>query len=380
MLIDNILIVSSWYPSLENPTNGSFVHEQVKMLKKRGHHVTVLKPNLSGSFKETIKGKRAVNQIYYYENIQVIEIGINVYLPKCKKYYYDKLAKKAISVLTANNVKFELIHSHALLSAGIISSSIALAFNKPLVHTEHTSGLVFNPKQFDQVDKSAIRKLVEVSKKVLFVSRYARHNSLIFNEINSSKLDVLYNIVDESFFNCHFESKKNQIITIGDFSDRKNQTFLMKVWSIFNESGKNISNCQLIFAGNGFEGKNIPNGLSNVSFIPRLNREEVRKYISSSKVLLSASKLETFGLTIAESLALGTPVVVTDSGGPREIVEQGDGFIVKQNDIDEFIEKLNAVLQGNHDVPEKIRKRCHSRFSETTIYPQLLKVYLESLT
>lgn len=378
-MIGNILIISSWYPSLKNPTNGSFVHEQVKMLEKRGHHVTVLKPNLSGSFKETIKGKRAENQTYYYENIQVIEIGINVYLPKCKKYYYEKLVNKAISVLTANHVKFELIHSHALLSAGIISSSIALAFNKPLVHTEHSSGLVFNPKQFDVVDKEAIRKLVKVSKKVLFVSKYAKNNSLLFTEINSSNLDVLHNIVDESFFNCLFETKKNQIITIGDFSDRKNQTFLMKVWNVFNESGRNVSNCQLIFAGNGFESKIIPDGLSNVCFVPRLSREEVKEFISSSKVLLSASKLETFGLTIAESLALGTPVVVTDSGGPREIVEQGDGFIVKQNDIDEFIDKLTAVLQGNHDASEKIRERCYSRFSESTIYPKLLKVYSESL-
>lgn len=43
--------------------------------------------------------------------------------------------------------------------------------------------------------------------------------------------------------------------------------------------------------------------------------------------------LEVFGLVIPESFSLGRPVIVTDSGGPSELVHDGvDGFVVPPND------------------------------------------------
>lgn len=95
----SILIVSSWYPSIEQPTNGSFVHEQVKMLQKNGHEVIVLKPNLNGTFKDTLKGQFSTTQVYIFENVKVLEVGINVLLPKMKAFFYKWLAKKAITGL-----------------------------------------------------------------------------------------------------------------------------------------------------------------------------------------------------------------------------------------------------------------------------------------
>lgn len=58
--------------------------------------------------------------------------------------------------------------------------------------------------------------------------------------------------------------------------------------------------------------------------------------------------LEVFGLVIPESFSLGRPVIVTDCGGPAELVRNGeDGFVVPPNDT----AALAAAMQRFVDAP-----------------------------
>lgn len=371
----SILIVSSWYPSIGQPTNGSFVHEQVKMLQKNGHEVIVLKPNLNGTFKDTLKGQFSTTQVYIFENVKVLEVGINVLLPKMKAFFYKWLAKKAITGLKKQNVSFDIIHSHALLCAGIISPVLSEYFNKPLFHTEHSSGLIFNPNQFDITDRNEILNLIKTAKKIFFVSNYAKENSLFFKDVKTDKIKVLHNIVSEDFFKKKINERENKIIVIADNSPIKNHPFIIKSWLKIQDE---LSDYELVFAGNGFDTDEFKESIKQckrLRYIPRLNRAEVLEQISSSKLLLSGSKLETFGLTVAEALAAGTPIVVTNSGGVRDIVENGDGFIVAQNDTDDFSKAIIKVINGQCDATEEIRERCRKKFSEEVIYGKLMEVY-----
>lgn len=55
---------------------------------------------------------------------------------------------------------------------------------------------------------------------------------------------------------------------------------------------------------------------------------------------------ELFGMVIVEAMASGLPVVVTDSVGPRGIVEDGKtGFIVPQRDVAAMEEKVRSLLE-----------------------------------
>ncbi|MFC1510464.1 glycosyltransferase family 4 protein [Candidatus Omnitrophota bacterium] len=58
-------------------------------------------------------------------------------------------------------------------------------------------------------------------------------------------------------------------------------------------------------------------------------RKNIVPVIRSLDVLVSASRIEPFGLTIIEAMALGKPVVATRCGGPGETVVDGQtGFLV----------------------------------------------------
>ncbi len=377
----SILIVSSWYPSPNNPTNGSFVHEQAKMLQYFGHNVVVVSPQLNGSFKDTLKGKIIKDEVYNFDGIPVYKIGVNIYAPFLKKLYYSVLVKKTIKKIKKNNLTFDIIHSHALLSAGVVAPKIAKKFNKNLFHTEHTSGLVFYPKQFSSTDLKAIIDITTTAKKVFFVSQFAKEHSFGFKNQPQDKIVVLHNIVSNFFFDYPIAERKKQIVVIGDFIQRKNYSFIIAVWKFLRINHLEvIKDYQLNIIGNGFDCdafNELTNGLEGIIINKRLNRGQIIENIAQSSILLSASKLETFGLTIAESLALGVPVVVTNSGGPTDIVSSGDGFIVEIDNVDEFSNKIIEIINGNCDNSIDIRNRCRSKFSEEVIYEKLLQYYLE---
>jgi glycosyltransferase involved in cell wall biosynthesis len=92
-------------------------------------------------------------------------------------------------------------------------------------------------------------------------------------------------------------------------------------------------------------------------------------------MVLSTSKVETFGLTIAEAQAMGKPVVVTDSGGVRDIVTQETG-IVTELSATAFAKGLIQLIQTfqTYD-PETIRLSAKNRFAAEVIMNQLNEIY-----
>ena len=84
----------------------------------------------------------------------------------------------------------------------------------------------------------------------------------------------------------------------------------------------------------------------NVEYAGPLPQAEVAAAIADAKVLVLPSIEETAPMVIAESLAMGTPVVATDVGGVRFMVQEGtDGFVIPPDDTGVLADKLLLVLQ-----------------------------------
>ena len=70
---------------------------------------------------------------------------------------------------------------------------------------------------------------------------------------------------------------------------------------------------------------------------------------SEYSLLLSTSVSETFGLAVAESIAHGTPVVCTDSGGIRDFVNETNGVIIGINDAEGAVDAIELCLKKKFD-------------------------------
>lgn len=76
-----------------------------------------------------------------------------------------------------------------------------------------------------------------------------------------------------------------------------------------------------------------------------LKNEELENFYLSGSIFISTSRWEGFGLVITEAMNFGLPIVSFENTGPKEILKNGDyGILVKKNDINEFIKKLNVLM------------------------------------
>jgi len=119
---------------------------------------------------------------------------------------------------------------------------------------------------------------------------------------------------------------------------------------------------KFVIAGDGPMRKKLESmahGL-DVTFLGRIHdRDELAMLMSSSTVAISPSPLETFGLSILEVLACGTPVVVANSGAGMEIVDSGCGEVAEPTGSS-MAEAIEKVLTQHTPT---IRRHCVSRAS-----------------
>lgn len=115
----------------------------------------------------------------------------------------------------------------------------------------------------------------------------------------------------------------------------------------------------------------------NVFFCGRTN--DVGKVYSNSFCLVQPSSLESFGLTITEAMSYSRPVIAVASGGPKQIVVDGEtGFLVPPNDAEALAEKMaylldhseQAVSMGKHG-----RERYKAFFSPERAKQEFLELF-----
>ncbi len=83
-----------------------------------------------------------------------------------------------------------------------------------------------------------------------------------------------------------------------------------------------------------------------IRFIPyQKNPEQVARYYQAADLYLHPARADTFPTTVLESLACGTPVVVTAAGGiPEQVVEGRTGFLVPAGDAPALAGRVLELL------------------------------------
>src|SRR4029077_13898803 len=85
--------------------------------------------------------------------------------------------------------------------------------------------------------------------------------------------------------------------------------------------------------------------LPDAFFTGYLKGQDLAKAYASADVFVFPSTTDTFGNVIIEAQASGVPVIVSDSGGPKELVEdRANGLITKSHDVDDFTRAVRALV------------------------------------
>jgi glycosyltransferase involved in cell wall biosynthesis len=85
----------------------------------------------------------------------------------------------------------------------------------------------------------------------------------------------------------------------------------------------------------------------HIAVMGALSHDETLRWIRHAEVLVLPSRLEAFGLTITEAMALGVPVVFTTVGPGPELVRNGvDGLLVEPDDPTGLAEAIETITRN----------------------------------
>ena len=201
--------------------------------------------------------------------------------------------------------------------------------------------------------------------KVICVSEFQK-NLYLKDGYSPEKLTVVQNPISEDFFLDQIPEKKKQILFYGRISPEKNIELLLRAFFELIRDEK-LSDYKLIIVGDGESSyKKILEKLTedlgvedNVVWKKSMPQNEIAQLISESMLTVQTAKLyETFGLTVVESLAAGTPCAVSDIGAVGETARQYGGYLFESGSQTSLTAVMEQILRQYSVVfPEFLNKR-----------------------
>ena len=102
---------------------------------------------------------------------------------------------------------------------------------------------------------------------------------------------------------------------------------------------------QLFVVGHGPFSEALAKALPEAFFTGYLTGKELATAYASADIFVFPSTTDTFGNVILEAQASGLPVVVSDSGGPKELVtHKANGLITRSHNVEDFTGAIRALV------------------------------------
>jgi len=288
-----ILIVSQMYPGPADPDLGSFVAQQERALRERGHEVFL-----------AVLDRRAGGKARFLE-----------------------LRRRVRSAAIP-----DVVWAHFLVPSGLFASQV----DAPLVVTAHGRD-VRNVGAVPGVARLT-RKVVRRASTVIAVSDYLRRELEERLPEARGKTEVVDSGVDLDRFTAvaaAAELEHPAFVHVGSLTERKN---VVRLADAFAAVGRG----SLTFVGDGPLRPELA-ARAGVRVTGRVPHDEVPSWLSAADVVCGPALIEPFGQALLEAMACGRSVVATRVGGPPEFVPPDAGVLVDPLDVGELARALEIA-------------------------------------
>ncbi len=113
---------------------------------------------------------------------------------------------------------------------------------------------------------------------------------------------------------------------------------------------------------------------SMISIHRTSDQHELAEIYSAADVYVNPTREEVLGLVNIEALACGTPVVMFNTGGSPECVDESCGVVVPKNDVDELEKAIRHVVE-DRPFTEEACVSYASKFDATHVYDAYIERY-----
>lgn len=267
--------------------------------------------------------------------------------------------------------KPDIVHTHAS-KAGALGRKAAYELKVPIiVHTFH--GHVFHSyfgKFKTYIFKSIERRLAKQSSGIIAISELQKNELHLEHKIcSSSKISIIPLGFDLNKFHDNLDEKRKiirerysiekeevAVAIVGRLAPIKNHSLFLSI--IEKVAGLTNKKIAVFIVGDGTERENIEKKIasmnlgSHVRFILTSWIKDIEIFNAGMDIMCLTSNNEGTPVSLIEAQAANIPVISTDVGGVKDVVEDGvTGFIVPKKSVNEFSEKLLLLIED-----EKKRK------------------------
>lgn len=191
------------------------------------------------------------------------------------------------------------------------------------------------------------QKSLACADKITSISKYT-HKQLerIFGYSDS---EMIYCGIDTTIFSpllvskdeLQIDEKKSVLLFVGNHLRRKGSDLLEPIM-------KELGDDYILLTTSGLRTENKIK-FNNIRSLGKLDLKGLVRAYNLCDILLFPSRLEGFGLTVAEAMACGKPVVTTDCSSLPELVIDGKGgYLCPMDDVSAFAEAIRHLAEDEN--------------------------------
>lgn len=360
--MQRILIFAAYfYPHVGG--YGENIHELSRRLGEKGYEIDVITCNT-----EAASAEEEVDGICIHRLPSWDILGGTYPIPKPTVTTFKILSELLIK-------KFDLINTQTrFFSTSLLGLIFAKIRRTPLVHTERgTRHSVLSNKLIEAIgeiyDHTIGSLIIKSARRNIGVSEAACD---FLKHLGAKNAIVIPNGIDTSVFRkVETDLAKSLglngaiVITfVGRLIYAKGVQDLISAFPMIKEA---IPKAKLLIVGDGpyrrqLEELTMETGWSkDINFLGQKTREQITEILSVTDVFVNPSYSEGLPTSVLEAAAIGAPIVATDVGGTREIVENGKtGLLIKEREPGQIAEAV-SLLEGNKQAAQENLAR---KFSE----------------
>lgn len=231
---------------------------------------------------------------------------------------------------------------------------------------EHFKALNKNNLQY-RIAKRLENRVNENMKWCISVSPNCTDNCKKY--VCESNIYQIDNAINYLFFKEYNLEYRNKIIYVGNITKLKRVFDLVKAIEIVRDAELNIIS-NVIDYDYFYEIKSYienNNLLKRVTLLKKLSQDELALKIAECTALCLPSGYESFGMVLAEAMAVGIPVLASKVGGiPYVVNNEETGFLFEPGNIKELAGKIEYIIKNKNEAikmgksaNEEARKRWH---------------------
>ncbi|MEW4467860.1 glycosyltransferase [Parasphingorhabdus sp. JC815] len=361
----NILTLSTLFPHAASPNFGIFVERQTAELANRPDaNVTVINPVGIPPFPfRNLAPYRRLITLPRHEQWR----GLNVYRPRFplipkfgarNPLHIARAVLPLVKKLHDRN-PFDLIDAEFFFPDGPAAMRLSAALNIPFTIKARGADIHHwgsRPKCLAQILSAA-----DKAAGLLAVSGALKQDMQAIG-MNGDKITVHYTGLDQSKFKpVDRAAVKKQLgitgplfICVGALIKRKNQHLVIEAMASFPDA-------TLMLAGTGeeeqaYRAKARILGIEDrIRFLGNVPHDDLPKLVAAADISILPSKSEGLANAWVEALSCGTPIIISEAGGARELVQSETAGRIVQQDSAEIAQAIQEIL-ANPPAADEVRK------------------------